>query len=147
MCSHLAELQASPHVGHFSQLSPDAPGTEQTHRPHSHVPRPLQREPSTDMHASVLVLQLQYSPVQSLSQRHSPQSHTPWPTSTKSFKQKAQKYTKQSLVLSLTSAELPMEANTGVIVALAVRSVDASKVGCMACTMAAVALPLTTAYL
>lgn len=97
MCSHLAELQASPHVGHFSQLSPDAPGTEQTHRPHSHLPRPLQRVPSSDMHASVLVLQLQYSPVQSLSQRHSPQSHTPWPTSTKSLKPEGQKHTSSSI--------------------------------------------------
>lgn len=50
-------------------------------------------------------------------------------------------------MLSLTSAELPTEANTGVIVTLAVRSVDASKVGRMTHTLAAVALPLTTAYL
>lgn len=59
MSSHLAELQASPHVGHFSHLSPDAPGTEHAQWPHSHLPRPLQRVPSSDVHASVLVLQLQ----------------------------------------------------------------------------------------
>lgn len=79
MYSHLAELQASPHVGHFSHLSPDAPATEQTHWPHSHLPLPLQTVPSSDVHASALVLQLQYSPVQPLWQWHSPQSHTPWP--------------------------------------------------------------------
>lgn len=59
MASHLAELQASPHVGHFSHLSPDAPGTEHTQWPHSHLPRPLQSTPSSDAHASVPVLQLQ----------------------------------------------------------------------------------------
>ncbi|TNN74513.1 hypothetical protein EYF80_015293 [Liparis tanakae] len=85
MCSHLAELQASPHVGHFSHLSPDAPGTEQTQWPHSHLPRPLQRAPSSDAQASAPVLQLQYSPVQPLSQKpgwhtHTPHWKAPWPS-------------------------------------------------------------------
>lgn len=66
--SHLAELQASPHVGHCSHLSPDAPGTEQTQWPHWHLPRSLHSTPSSDRHDSVLLLQLQYSPVQPLSQ-------------------------------------------------------------------------------
>lgn len=48
---------------------------------------------------------------------------------------------------SLTSAELPTEANTGVIVTLAVRSIDEAKTGCMTHTLPTVALPLTTAYL
>lgn len=50
-------------------------------------------------------------------------------------------------MLLLTSAEFPSEANTGIIVALAVWPVDSSEAGCMTHTLAAVALPLTTAYL
>lgn len=46
----------------------------------------------------------------------------------------------------LTSTELPSEANTGVIVTLAVRSVNATEARCMTHTLPAVALPLTAAY-
>lgn len=46
----------------------------------------------------------------------------------------------------LTSAELPTEENTGVIVTLAVGTIDAPKTGCMTHTLSTVALPLTTAY-
>ena len=67
---YLAELQVSPQVGHFSHSFPEAPGTEHTHWPQSQCPRPLQDVPSWDMHASVLLLQLQYSPSQPLSHTH-----------------------------------------------------------------------------
>ena len=50
-------------------------------------------------------------------------------------------------MLSLTSTELPTEANAGVIVALAERSIDATKAGRVTPTLAAVALPLTAADL
>lgn len=46
-----------------------------------------------------------------------------------------------------TSAELPVGANTGVIVTLAVRSVDASEAGWVTRTLSAVALTLAAAYL
>ena len=45
----------------------------------------------------------------------------------------------------LTSTEFSPEASTGVVVTLAVRSIDAAEAGCMTHTLAAVALPLTAA--
>jgi len=48
---------------------------------------------------------------------------------------------------SLTSTELPTEANTGVIVTLAVWSIDAAKIGCMTHTLPTITATLTVAYL
>lgn len=71
------ELQGSPQVGQRSQVGPEAPGCVQTHLPQMQSPRPLQGTPSSEMHESVLVVQLQYSPVQPLLHTHSPQSQSP----------------------------------------------------------------------
>lgn len=71
------ELQGSPQVGQRSQVSPEAPGFVQMHLPHTQSPRPLQSTPSSETHWSVLVVQLQYSPVQPLLHTHSPHSQSP----------------------------------------------------------------------
>lgn len=47
----------------------------------------------------------------------------------------------------LTSAELPSETNTRVIVTLTVGTIDATKAGCLTHTLPTVTVPLTVAYL
>lgn len=60
---YLLVPQASGQVGHFSQVSPKAPGSVHWQRPHTQLPRPLHICPSSEMQDAVSVEQLQLSPM------------------------------------------------------------------------------------
>lgn len=60
--AYLLVSQASGQVGHFSQVSPNEPGSVHWQRPHAQLPRPLHIRPSSEMHEDVSVEQLQLSP-------------------------------------------------------------------------------------
>lgn len=59
---YLLVPQASGQVGHFSHVSPKAPGSEHWQRPQTQLPRPLHIFPSSETHDDVSVEQLQLSP-------------------------------------------------------------------------------------
>lgn len=61
--SYLLVSQASGQVGHFSQVSPKAPGSVHWQRPHTQLPLPLHIWPSSEMQDAVSVEQLQLSPM------------------------------------------------------------------------------------
>lgn len=61
-CYYLLVLQASGQVGHFSHVSPKAPGSVHWHCPQTQCPRPLQIWPSWPRHVLMSVEQLQLSP-------------------------------------------------------------------------------------
>lgn len=60
---YLLELQASGQVGHFSHVSPKAPGSVHWHCPQTQRPRSLQICPSLALHVLMSVEQLQLSPM------------------------------------------------------------------------------------
>lgn len=60
---YLLVPQASGQVGHFSHVSPNAPGSVHWQRPHTQFPRPWHIFPSSEMQDDVSMEQLQLSPM------------------------------------------------------------------------------------